>query len=147
MTIYGKVLILELVGVGQRYTPVISPVETNISKSDIHPRLTILQPACTKINYIISAQHEEDLVITLKPYLPYLNYNGYSHDKAKSIADDLFEQLTLRLRIIECPWGFKEQTNGSCECQLSNHNLQCEMNKYTILRRGQQWVGATYVPL
>ena len=141
MTMYGKALTLELVGVGQRYTPVIIHVETKLNKSDIHPRLTILQSACTKIDYKINSHDEE--MISLTPYLSYL-YSRYSHDEAEGIADDLFEQLTLRLRIIECPWGFKEQTNGSCECQLSNHNLQCEMNKYTILRRGQQWVGATY---
>ena len=141
MTIYGKALTLELVGVGQRYTPVITPIEASISKSGNCPRLTILRPACTKINYTID---EDDLEISLKPYLPYLYYNGYSRDKAKSIADDLFKQLTLRLKINECPWGFIEQTNGSCVCQLSNHNLQCDMNKYTIIRSGHQWVGATY---
>ena len=141
MTIYGKALTLELVGVGQRYTPVITPIEASISKSGNCPRLTILRPACTKINYIID---EDDLVITLKPYLPYLNYNGYYRDKAKSIADDLFKQLTIQVRVTECPWGFIEQANGSCLCQLSNHNLQCDINEYTILRSGHQWVGATY---
>ena len=141
MIMYGKALTLELVGVGQRYTPVISHVEANMSKSDIHPRLAILQSACTKINYKINSQN--DNMITLTPYLSYL-YSGYSRDEAEGIADDLFKQLTLRLKINECPWGFIEQTNGSCVCQLSNHNLQCDMSKYTILRSGHQWVGATY---
>ena len=138
MTMYGKALTLELVGVGQRYTPVITHVE---AKSDIHPRLTILQSACTKINYKVNSHDKE--MISLTPYLSYL-YSRYSRDEAEGIAEDLFKQLTLRLRIIECPWGFKEQTDGSCKCQLSNHNLQCDMNKYTILRSRQQWVGATY---
>ena len=142
MTIYGKALILELVGVGQRYTPIISHVEANLSKSGIYPMLMILQSACTKINYIIDSQDEE--MITLTPYLPYLYYSGYSRNISEGIVDNLFKRLTLRLKINKCPWGFIEQTNGSCECQLSNHNLQCDMNKYTILRSGHQWVGATY---
>ena len=141
MAIYGKALTLELVGVGQRYTPVISHVEAKLSKSDILPRLTILQSACTKINYEINSQNEEKIILT--PYLSY-SYSDYSRDEAKVVADNLFKQLTLRLKISKCPWGFIEQTNGSCECQLSNHNLQCDMNEYTILRSGQQWVGATY---
>ena len=140
-TMYGKALTLELVGVGQRYTPVISHVEANLSKSGVHPKHTILQSACTKINYKINSQNDE--TITLTPYLSYL-YSGYSRDEAEGIADDLFKQLTIRLKINKCPLGFIEQADGSCECQLSNHGLQCDMKKYTILRSRHQWVGATY---
>ena len=142
MTIYGKALTLELVGVGQRYTPIISHVEANLSKSGIYSMLMILQSACTKINYRIDSQNDE--TITLTPYLPYLYYSGYSRNISEGIVDNLFEQLVIKLKINECPWGFKEQANGSCECQLSNHSLQCDMNEYTILRSRHQWVGATY---
>ena len=141
MTIYGKALTLELVGVGQRYTPIISHVEANLSKSGIYPMLMILQSACTKINYRIDSQNDE--TITLTPYLPYLYYSGYSRNISEGIVDNLFEQLVIKLKINECPWGFKVQANGSCECQLSNHSLQCDMNEYTILRSRHQWVGAT----
>jgi predicted outer membrane repeat protein len=142
MTIYGKALTLELVGVGQRYTPIISYVEANLRKSDIHPRLTILLSACTKINYyVIKSQNEE--MLSLKPYLSYL-YSDFSHYEAEGIVDDLFKQLTIRLRINECPWGFEEQSNGSCQCQLLNLGLHCDMNNFIIIRDAQQWVGATY---
>ena len=159
MTIYGKALSLDLVGVGQRYTPVITHVEASLlheSKSIIHQsnnmdsRLTSLQSACTKISYKISykieSQSDEEM-ITLKPFLPYLYYNSNSRNLlTDGIVDDLFTQLTIKLKIHQCPWGFFELANGSCKCQLSIHRfgLSCNMDNYTIYRSKQQWIGVVY---
>ena len=130
MTIYGRALSLDLVGVGQRYTPVISLVQAHLvlkGKSKIHQsnfrdtRLLSLQSACTKVDYRINSQRDEEN-ISLKPYLPYLYYSSHAHDIiTNGVGDGLFQQLTVKLKLNECPWGFTEQTNGSCECQLSNH--------------------------
>ena len=153
MTIYGKALSLDLVGVGQRYTPVITHVQASLrleeeskinQPDDIGPRLVSLQSACTKIDYQINSQSDEE-TITLEPYLPYLYYSSHSHDIQKhDVVDNLFQQLTIKLKINKCPWGFVEQISGSCECQLSNLSLHCDMNDYKILKSGQQWVGVTY---
>ena len=152
MTIYGKAFSLDLVGVGQRYTPVISLVLASLVpevKSNIYPsnikdeRLVSLQSACTTINYKIDSQCIEE-VIRLEPYLPYLYYSSHSRDMVSDNTDDiLFQQLTVNLKISKCPWGFREQTNGSCACQLSIHGLHCDMISYMIVRSGQQWVGTT----
>ena len=154
MTIYGKALSLDIVGVGQRYTPVISHVLASLSpegKSKICPIasnnycdiLVSLQSACTKIDYKISSQNNEEEIM-LKPYLPYLYYSSHSRGVITNHTDDsLFQQLIINLKINKCPWGFGKQINGSCECQVLKHGLQCDMSDYTILRSGQQWVGTT----
>ena len=153
MTIYGKAFSLDLVGVGQRYTPVISLVQASLfpEGNSIYPsnskdeRLVSLQSACTTINYKIDSQcNEEVIYIRLEPYLPYLYYSSHSRDVVSKYTDDiLFQQLTINVKISKCPWGFREQMNGSCACQLASHSLHCDMSSYMIVRNGQQWVGTT----
>ena len=151
MTIYGRALSLDLVGVGQRYTPVITHVEASLlceSKSIVHQsnnmdsRLASLQSTCTKISYKVKSQSDEEM-ITLKPFLPHLYYNSHSRDLlTDGIVDNLFTQLTIKLKIHQCPWGLLELANGSCKCQLSIYN--CDMDNYAIHRSKQQWIGAAF---
>ncbi len=148
-TIYGHALDLELVGVGQRFTPVISVVTHNSKlNSVIIPKLTSLQSACTKIKYDIKSETKEEM-ITLEPYLPHLYYGSHSatHDvKTHNIVGDLFHQLTIKLKFNECPQGFYLNNAGYCNCQLSIQRLclSCDISNYTIRRSGQQWVGTTH---
>ena len=151
MVIYGRALTLNLAGIGQRFTPIISIVEASLTNthgrkfdSIIISRLVSLQSDCTKITYQIEYQSGEE-IIKLKPYLPYLYYSSHSNDlQVHGIDHDLFQQLTIKLKVYQCPWGFHLNNNGSCECQLSIRNLHCDMDNYAIYRSKQQWIGATY---
>ena len=150
ITIYGKAFSLDFVGVGQRYTPVFSHVLASLvpeGNSKIYPsnrkgeKLVSLQSGCTTINYKIDSQCNEE-VIRLEPY--FLYYSSNSRDVVSDYPSDiLFQQLSVNLKISKCPWGFREQTNGSCVCQLASHSLHCDMSSYMIVRNGQQWVGTT----
>ena len=156
MTIYGKALSLDLVGVGQKYTPVLSYVKANSlhkNRSKLNQldskdaRLMSLQSTCTKISYEVNSEDDEEM-IALVPYIPYLYYSSHSYNiiiLTNSTVDTLFQQLTIKLKIHQCPWGFIEQTNKSCECQLSIQNLglDCDMDNYTIIRSERQWIGVT----
>ena len=146
MEIYGHAFSLELVGVGQRYTPVLSHVEASLSsekvyQSSVEPKTFSLQSHCTTVNYKIVPQSSDE-AMTLTPYLPYLYYSTHNHHlPTEDIADYIFQNLSIMLKFNECPWGFHMIDNGSCECQLLSQGLHCDMNNYTILRSGQQWVG------
>ena len=152
---YGGALTLELVGVGQRYTPVVSYVQASLShermnsgaeSSIIEPRVASLQSACTNIKYKIKSRSDEE-TLTLTPYLPYLYYNSHTRDLATAgIEDNLFQQLFLDLKINPCPLGFLQNDNGGCYCQpsITKSNLYCNVSDYTIQRSEQQWVGVTH---
>ena len=75
--VYGCTLSLDLVGVGQRYNPVISHVEASLSykrlESDVHipnvePKVASLQSCCTTIRYKVNSQNSK-MMLTLKPYI------------------------------------------------------------------------------
>ena len=106
-----------------------------------------LQSACTTIKYKVDSQMNE-VLITLKPYLPnlYYRYSSLSHNVSTiDITDDLFQQLNISLNITPCPWGFEEQDNGSCQCEhrLSLLGFHCDSDNYKFHRSAMQWIGAT----
>ena len=158
MEIHGHAFSLDLVGVGQRSTPVLSHIEASLSReegshSGIHPRTFSLQSDCTTVNYKIIMPYRSEEMITVKPYLPYLYYNTHTHYIAKEHilstdgnVDCLFQDLSIKLKINECPWGFCLNENSTCECHPSIQGLclHCNMDNYTIHRSKQQWIGAAY---
>ena len=148
MQIYGKAFSLSLVGVGQRYTPVLSHVKATLASknSSICPEKFSLQSHCTTVEYKIEPQSNVlDENITFTPYLPYLYYSTHTHHlQTEGIVGYLFQNLSLRLQINKCPWGFGLNDNGNCECQLSVQDLHCDVSNYTILRSTQQWIGVTF---
>ena len=159
LEIYGYAVSLELVAVGQRFTPVPAYVQANLKseKSDVKqndelwrhlwPATESLQTNCTKIVYKIYSIEE---ILPLEPSMygcnsgvPKLSAN----DSATSQAILLFQQLSIHLKYKNCPLGFILHINDrNCVCQSSllSLGLSCNLEASMIHRNKQQWVGVAY---
>lgn len=156
LEIYGCGLTLEIVGVGQRYTPVVSHVQASLlygslsseaEQSKVEPKVAVIQSACTTVYYKITSQYSRE-TLTLKPYLLYLYHIIRNSPNLPMVGDwyNLFQQLSIELKINPCPLGFINSINCSCGClpSILKSNLHCNMRDYTIHRSEKQWVGVTY---
>ena len=145
MDIYGCALNLDMVAVGQRFTPVTAYVEAVArpeSELQVTPRIERLQMTCTRVKYKVHSHNDEEILV-LKPYLGYTMSSNIS-----DTSQLLFLQLTIRLKKHECSLGFfQKKHNCECVCQssITSNGLSCDMNNYSIKRsrQQQQWVGVT----
>ena len=152
--IYGYTISVNLIAVGQRFTPVpahvIGSIQSYSTKelSPIWPRLESLRSTCTDITYKLYSQ-EDTLLLT--PYFEGIHH-GHLVSKPKESVNDsvtlqaltLFEQLSIALKFKKCPLGFVlHETDRSCSCHPSilSHDLKCDFDSFKIRRTGQQWIG------
>ena len=150
MEIHGYVAYLDLVAVGQRYTPVSAYVRASFEKTK-SPNIELLQQTCTTVAYIVDFDNE---TFVLQPH-----YEGIDSQKTydinrKSINDSrtaqallLFHNLTIQVRAKPCPLGFSlHKTKRICVCEpwLIMFDLTCESDSIKIRRKRQQWVDITY---
>ena len=165
MEIYGYAISLDLIAVGQRYTPVPAHVQANLKSGEsntkqseelwhhLWPRTESLQTTCTNIVYKIYSNEE---TLLLEPSLDdCYNRNFESHIEPKCYSNDsvtaqalvLFQQLSIHLKYKDCPLGFiLHKINRNCVCQpfLSSLGLSCDLETTMIHRNKQQWVGVTH---
>ena len=163
ITVYGNVASLDLVAVGQRYTPVAAFVrasldsESQTSRCDqknwkhLSPRFTRLLPSCTKVTYKFDLEGETTSLLRLQSDL---NTNfcvdsklSGSHDVAMlSKHYHLFQQLSIRVKHMSCPLGFHlDDINGDCKCSKSKtYELTCDLIHTRLNRTGKQWFGLTH---
>ena len=163
VTVYGNVVSLDLVAVGQRYTPVATFVraslgsESQTSRCDqkhwkhLSPRFTRLLPSCTKVTYKFDLEGETTSLLRLQSDL---NINfcvdsklSGSHDVAMlSKHYHLFQQLSIRVKHMSCPLGFHlDDINGDCKCSKSKtYELTCDLIHTRLNRTGKQWFGLTH---
>ena len=139
VTVYGCILDLKLVAVGQNFTPVVAYVESSIAS----PRIQSLHSSCTNVQHKI--QFEEISIIDLH-LEPYLNYARLPEQFNDSISHLLFTQLIIHLKKEDSALGFMKRVD-SCECVclplITSIKLNCDTNGH-VIRNNQQWVGVTY---
>ena len=150
--IQGCALNLDIVAVGQRLTPVIAYIDTNLkvagSESDgkFPPRIKSLQTTCTNVNFLVNGNSSEEMLV-LKPYLE------YDYDSSKIKLTDttqqknlVFQQLSIQLKQSNCRVGFVQHNDCECVCHpsLSSLGLSCDMKEYKINKNKQQWIGVTH---
>ena len=147
MKVYGCALKLDIVAVGQWFTPVTAYVETVASPESellVSPRIDSLREKCTRVEYKVDSQRENKTVtLMLKPYLEEAMLSKFSDISAHAL---LFQQLTIQLKRYKCPLGFlQEKNNCECICQpsLMSNGFSCDMNNYRINVSKQQWAGVT----
>ena len=160
MEVYGYAVSLDLVAVGQRFTPVPAYVQANLKsgRSDtkrndelwrhLWPATESLQTTCTKIVYKIYSTEE---ILLLEPFV-----DGCKSDVPKLSANDsvtaqailLFQQLSIHLEYKNCPLGFildKNDRNCICQALLSLLGLSCDLEASMIRRNNiEQWVGVAH---
>ena len=162
--IYGYQLNLNLIAVGQMFTPVIAYVEASLSSKhrystnsrfghNIRPRIESLQLTCTNITYKIYSKFTEETLM-FRPYLDYHNNERTQDPPEKSdntsmakVAMYLFQQLSVQLKFKKCPLGFYlDETNRNCVCNQSVIALgfSCDFYDYKISRGKEQWISVTY---
>ena len=160
ITVYGNVLSVDLVAVGQRYTPVAAFVRASLdsetSRCDrenwkhLSPRFARLQPSCTKITYKFDLEREtaSESVLHLQSDLNTVDSKlSNSHDvMILSEHYHLFQQLSIRVKRRSCPLGFHlDDMNGDCKCnQSKSYELTCDLILTKLSRTGKQWFGTTY---
>ena len=163
ITVYGNVVSLDLVAVGQRYTPVAAFVrasldsETQTSRCDqknwkhLSPRFTRLLPSCTKVTYKFNLERQTTSLLHLQSDL---NTNFCVDSKLSGSHDvmilsehyNLFQQLSIRVKRMSCPLGFHlDDINGVCKCNKSKtYELTCDLIHTRLNRSGKQWLGLTH---
>ena len=162
MEIYGYALSLDLIAVGQRYTPVPAYVHANLKSGESYathneelwhhlwPRTESLRATCTNIVYKIYSSKE---TLILEPSLDDCFNKSYSkskysiNDTVTAQALQLFQQLSIRLKYKDCPLGFVlHKTDRNCVCQhsLLSLGLSCDLVTTKIRRNKQQWVGVAH---
>ena len=156
MEIYGYVAHLDLVAVGQRFTPVKAYVDSNYYGFNddqlISPSVYLLQESCTTVTYKL---YSDDKCFIFKPYYEGQSYNilkieaqNTTNDSATVEALFLFKNLSIKFKANPCPLGFSlHKVDRSCICQerLAALGLTCDLTSTQLRRNIQQWVSTTYI--
>ena len=156
MEIYGYVAHLDLVAVGQRYTPVSGYVEVLGGKNyirlnnNISPTVVPLLDKCTSITYKIYSDNIE--VFQFQPNYQFSeNYSRIDiknkFDSANGKTKLLFQHLSIQFKTKNCPLGLSlHEINRNCICQkrLLMLGLTCDSYSSKVHRSRQQWVGITH---
>ena len=159
--IYGYVAHLDLVAVGQRYTPVSGYVDVyesltkngnnhgTFNDQNISPTVATLSDKCTTVKYTIYSDNIE--VLEFEPHYTGETYNILHiinkfnlNDSATMKAQLLFQYLSVKLKTKGCPLGLSlHKTNRNCVCQkrLLMLGLTCDLYSSRVHRNRQQWVG------
>ena len=159
MEIYGYAAGLELVAVGQRFTPVPAYVQANLKSKNsdakhndelwrhLWPATESLQTACTKLVYKFYSVEE---ILLLEPFVDGCNSSTSKYNANNSVTSQatlLFQQLSIHLKYKNCPMGFilhKNDRNCACQPSLLSLGLSCDLEASMIHRNKQQWVGVAY---
>ena len=157
MEIFGHTFAISIVAVGQRFTQVIEFVEASLKdkvfsldnerKIVDNQKLQIVQKSCTTLQYSILQPNTEETVTISQLRTDYSPRFDSKQLQQHPDYDILFQQLSIKLTIKQCPKGFKlDDENHGCVCRSSvtSHGLRCDSNDYKILRSERQWVNITY---
>ena len=148
MKIHGCALKLDIVTVGQRFTPVIGYVKASLKSKSGTEWVSIsrgtdslLNNYCTTVRYEIDSGDKHN-VLLLTPLTEHAIYQSELYDTSQL----LFQQLNIQLEMHNCTVGFVK-INCQCVCSplLSSIGLSCYSNatELKINVGKQQWVGIT----
>ena len=144
--IHGCALEIDVVAVGQRFTPVMGYVEACI-KSEFNAervptvRINSVLRECTTVNYEIDSDDESDKTLLLTPVA-----HAIYPSEVYNTSHLLFQQLSIQLEMHNCTVGFVKDANCRCVCShlLSSIGLSCDANGRINIGK-QQWAGVTKV--
>ena len=153
--IYGYVAHLDLLAVGQRYTPVPAYVDSDYygfsNDQLISPSVHLLQESCTAVTYKL---YSDDKIFVFKPYYEGQSYNTLKIEVQNSTNDSvtveaqlLFKNLSIKFKAKPCPMGFSlHKIDRNCICQERTLalGLTCDLTSIKLRRNIQQWVGITH---
>ena len=147
----GHIINVPVVAVGQRQGIIASLVLANIlggtgGKLNEAQRIQNVNKECTFLQYTIFSSNEEEqlsLVPEKRVKVP------LSEDALQEYPDIrlLFEVLKIIFKLNSCPPGFTlDLSVKSCNCEKSliDYGLQCNLDTFTVIRKEQAWVSATY---
>ena len=150
---------IQAVAVGQRGGTVVSPVVIRKESDEAnYYEVQSVQETCTNLTYTISSPNgEERLLIEVLNGNEFglstqtkgkkLNFGVNTLEKYPDKLGILFEQLSIRLKLKNCPKAIPfNQTSFKCACPsyLESLELKCDKVNYAIIRREEQWVGLVY---
>ena len=153
--IYGYVAHLNLVAVGQRYTPVLAYARSNnygfSNKRLMSPSVLLLKKHCTNVTYKIYSDKRPFL---FKPYYQNVPYNNIqiqiengTNDSATINAKLLFKDLSIKFKAKPCPLGFslhKIERNCVCQERLLTFGFICDSVTGKIHRTVKQWISIAH---
>ena len=171
--VYGYAFNLDLIAMGESFTPVPARVEiwrvgetmlpgnfqTGYLPGDFedqcidHPTDSLLQAACTNILHVGYYKQEilsfksmlDDDCEGLKSEFSEPNYNTSDSTTARAMI--LFQQLSVVVNYNDCPMGFIiSKINHRCVCQrfILSLGLNCDDTEVMIRRNKHQWVSIAH---
>ena len=155
----GQILTgIEAMAVGQRYGTVVSPVVIRKESDEGRYEIRIVQRKCTNLTYNVSSQNNNEtlLIEVLKSNEFGLNpqnkntrlqFGNHVVKKYPETLGNLFTQLSIKLKLKDCPKAFTlDMTSSICACpqNLDLLGLKCDNSNYAIIRSAEQWVGMAY---
>ena len=155
VTVYGNIVSLDLVAVGQRYTPIAAFVRASLDAENsscdeenwkhLSPRFERVTASCTKVIYKLINVEGERTSLQLQSDLN-TNYCADSKLTESQNVSTLFQQLSIAVTRLSCPLGFHlDETNGDCKCNESKtYELTCDLTHTKVNRTDTQWIGKTY---
>ena len=159
LSIYpGETISIILVAVGQNYGTVETLVKASVIEDDllnstgnsgtINEGQTFqrVKRTCTSLNYTIYSQNKEEIILFSS--WPGVN-SFFSSEVLKQYSQLrlLFEQLSVTVKLKDCPLGFSlDRTEQQCVCssKLELLGLSCNLDVFSIKRNEQQWIGIAY---
>ena len=144
----GQTFHISAVAVGQMLGTVPSTVHSNFIPENNNSTLGSLEytqrveKTCTELHFtIFSINDMELLMIKTVETLDLSREYAYWFATFK-IKGELLSDLLINVTLLSCPLGFAFH-NGSCNnCHptLQQHNIPCDINTQTILKRSELWV-------
>ena len=153
-TFPGKMVKFQLVAVGQQegIVPSIAQAELrtdfNFDKLEESQYLQKLDKKCSLVQYTVSSlSNVEYLALTPNN----MKTPPFSEDILQKYPRirSLFTQLEIILKLTNCPLGFElDEKIKVCVCDHSisihSYNLHCDKQRFLIIRKGHNWVNATF---
>ena len=149
VTVYGYTVSLNIIAVGEGYTPIPSGVLATVTSSSTgemyYHRKHI--ETCEKVTLKFT---DDEVIISIKQELEIADQaNVDDIELNASIPHQqrlIFEQLLVKVRSLACPVGFAlNKLRGTCICDSEElQGLTCDMVNTKIIRQRQQWIGLTH---
>ena len=151
VAVYGYTVNLNIIAVGERYTPISSGILATVTSSSTgkmshhtaaHKKYIV---TCEEVTFKFTA---DEVIISIKQDLEIPNQHNVDNIQLNASIPHqqrlIFEQLSVRVRSLGCPVGFAlNKLRGTCTCE-ELQGLTCDMVNTKIIRQRQQWIGLTY---
>ena len=94
------------------------------------------EPFCNIFNYTVNVKNLNDSVQLIL---------SISFDNSRNAPVYLDTNITVEVKVLNCPPGFELSSRGQCDCDqaliLTDKNITCSITNNTIRRSGNVWIG------